>query len=103
MSKGEDRLIDDDGGHLIGSQFNGPGDIDNLVAQNSQINRSGGEWYSMEQIWSNALKETPPRRVSVKISPKYTGASLRPDKFEVIYEIDGKGIFDKIIKNQAGG
>lgn len=42
------RLPDDDGGHLIGSQFHGPGDIDNLVAQNSQINRSGGEWYN---IW----------------------------------------------------
>ncbi|WP_255387559.1 DNA/RNA non-specific endonuclease [Listeria sp. ILCC792] len=99
----EDRLIDDDGGHLIGSQFNGSGDIDNLVAQNSQINRSGGEWYSMEQMWAKALKETPPRKVSVKISPKYTGSSLRPDKFEVIYEIEGKGIFDKIIKNQLGG
>lgn len=27
----QDRLPDDDGGHLIATQFNGPGDIDNLV------------------------------------------------------------------------
>lgn len=38
----EDRLPDDDGGYLIGTQFHGSGDIDNLVAQNKQINRSGG-------------------------------------------------------------
>ncbi|WP_445668928.1 DNA/RNA non-specific endonuclease [Niallia sp. FSL W8-0951] len=38
---GRDRLPDDDGGHLIGAQFNGPPDIDNLVPQNSQINRRG--------------------------------------------------------------
>ncbi|WP_371261400.1 DNA/RNA non-specific endonuclease [Bacillus sp. OV322] len=40
----KDRLPDDDGGHLIGTQFNGPGDIDNLVPKNSQINRRGGVW-----------------------------------------------------------
>ncbi len=45
----EDRLPDDDGGHLIGTQFHGSGDIDNLIAQNKQINRSGGEWYNMEK------------------------------------------------------
>ena len=40
---GKDRLPDDDGGHLIGAQFNGPADIDNLVPQNSQINRRGSK------------------------------------------------------------
>ncbi|MED0673669.1 DNA/RNA non-specific endonuclease [Aneurinibacillus aneurinilyticus] len=99
----EDRLPDDDGGHLIGSQFHGSGDIDNLVAQNSQINRSGGEWYKMETVWANALKETPPRKVSVKIEPIYSGNSLRPDSFEVVYKIEGKRPVKKTIKNQAGG
>ncbi|MBC6310023.1 hypothetical protein HCJ66_10775 [Listeria sp. FSL L7-1582] len=99
----EYRLPDDDGGHLIGSQFNGPGDIDNLVAQNSQINRSGGTWYNMEKQWANALKEIPPKKVTVKITPRYSGDSLRPDRFQVFYEIEGKGMFKKIIKNQAGG
>src|SRR5699024_5154851 len=83
----EDRLPDDDGGHLIGSQFHGSGDIDNLVAQNSQINRSGGEWYKMETVWASALKEEPPKKVSVEIEPVYNGDSLRPSSFEVFYKV----------------
>ncbi|MBC1648737.1 hypothetical protein HCJ13_00865 [Listeria booriae] len=99
----EYRLADDDGGHLIGSQFNGPGDIDNLVAQNKQINRSGGEWYSMEQEWARALKETPPKKVTVKIEPSYSGKSLRPDLFLVEYQIEGKFPVIIEIANKAGG
>ncbi|PGD63442.1 DNA/RNA non-specific endonuclease, partial [Bacillus wiedmannii] len=66
----EDRLPDDydDGGHLIGTQFHGSGHIDNLVAQNKQINRSGVEW-------ANALGGKPPKKVSVKIEPVYLGSS----------------------------
>ncbi|WP_212977188.1 DNA/RNA non-specific endonuclease [Paenibacillus azoreducens] len=100
---GKDRLPDDDGGHLIGAQFKGPKDIDNLVPQNSQINRSGGEWFNMETVWANALKEVPPKKVSVKIEPVYSGNSMRPDSFEVIYQIEGKRPVQKTIKNQAGG
>ncbi|WP_257145274.1 DNA/RNA non-specific endonuclease [Bacillus cereus] len=101
----EDRLPDDDddGGHLIGTQFHGSGDIDNLIAQNRQINRSGGEWYNMEQEWANALGGKPPKKVTVKIEPVYQGTSLRPNYFEIVYEIEGKGIFEKTIRNRAGG
>ncbi|WP_228116179.1 T7SS effector LXG polymorphic toxin [Fictibacillus phosphorivorans] len=99
----EDRLPDDDGGHLIGTQFHGSGDIDNLIAQNRQINRSGGEWYNMEQEWANALGGNPPKKVTVKIEPVYQGTSLRPSYFEIVYEIEGKGIFEKTIRNRAGG
>ncbi|WP_082051236.1 T7SS effector LXG polymorphic toxin [Rossellomorea aquimaris] len=99
----EDRLFDDDGGHLIGTQFRGSGDIDNLLAQNKYINRSGGEWYKMETEWANALKEIPPKKVSVKIKPVFIGTSLRPDSYKVIYQIEGKGIFKKTIENRAGG
>ncbi|WP_245590302.1 DNA/RNA non-specific endonuclease [Cohnella panacarvi] len=100
---GKDRLPDDDGGHLIGAQFQGLKDIDNLVPQNSQINRSGGEWFNMETEWANALKETPPKRVTVKIDPVYLGDSMRPDIFRITYEIEGEDLVKKIIKNQAGG
>ncbi|KFN02583.1 hypothetical protein D0U04_28220 [Bacillus clarus] len=99
----EDRLPDDDGGHLIGTQFHGSGDIDNLIAQNRQINRSDGEWYNMEQEWANALGGKPPKKVTVKIEPVYQGTSLRPNYFEIVYEIEGKGIFEKTIRNRAGG
>ncbi|MFZ4199010.1 DNA/RNA non-specific endonuclease [Paenibacillus sp. NPDC058898] len=100
---GKDRLSDDDGGHLIGAQFKGPKDIDNLVPQNSQINRSGGEWFNMETEWANALKEIPPKKVTVKIDPVYSGDSMRPDTFRVTYEIEGEDMVKKLIKNQAGG
>ncbi|WP_396898767.1 DNA/RNA non-specific endonuclease [Niallia taxi] len=99
----EDRMFDDDGGHLIGTQFRGSGDIDNLLAQNKHINRSGGEWYKMETEWANALKEIPPKKVSVKIKPVFVETSLRPDSYKVTYEIEGKGIFRKTIENRAGG
>ncbi|WP_257391697.1 DNA/RNA non-specific endonuclease [Mesobacillus jeotgali] len=100
---GIDRLPDDDGGHLIAAQFNGPGDIDNLVPQNSQINRRGGKWYEMEMEWANALKEIPPKKVSVAIEPHYIDNSLRPDKFKVTYQIEGELPVRKRIKNKSGG
>lgn len=89
-------MPNDDGGHLIGNQFNGSGQIDNLVPQNSGINRSGGEWYKMEQDWAKTLKDGS--SVKVDISPNYSGSSVRPDNFKVNYWIDGEK-FTNIIKN----
>ncbi|TDB51163.1 ubiquinone biosynthesis methyltransferase UbiE [Bacillus sp. CBEL-1] len=100
---GRDRLPDDDGGHLIGAQFNGPPDIDNLVPQNSQINRRGGVWYEMETEWANALKEVPPKKVSVSIEPIYSNNSMRPDSFMVEYEIEGQFPVIREIANKSGG
>ncbi|MGG0458370.1 DNA/RNA non-specific endonuclease [Bacillus mycoides] len=99
----EDRLPDDDGGHLIGTQFHGSGDIDNLIAQNRQINRSGGEWYNMEQEWANALGGKPPKKVSVKIEPVYLGSSLRPNLFKIKYQIEGQRKVIREILNKTGG
>jgi len=99
----KDRLPDDDGGHLIATQFHGSGDIDNLVAQNSQINRSGGEWFKMEQQWAKALSEIPPKKVSLQIVPLYEGDSLRPVKFNILYKIEGKRRVERTILNKEGG
>ncbi|ARC83444.1 DNA/RNA non-specific endonuclease family protein [Clostridium argentinense CDC 2741] len=93
---GADRLPTDDGGHLIGKQFNGSGQIDNLVPQNSGINRSGGEWYKMEQNWANALNEGS--KVKVDITPNYSGNVARTHSFNVDYWIDGEK-FIQIIMN----
>jgi hypothetical protein len=100
---GKDRLPDDDGGHLIAAQFNGPADIDNLVPQNSQINRRGGVWYEMETEWANALKEIPPKKVSVSIEPIYSNNSMRPDSFILEYEIEGQFPVIREIANKSGG
>ncbi|MDD9149979.1 DNA/RNA non-specific endonuclease [Sporolactobacillus sp. CQH2019] len=86
---GSDRLPTDDGGHLIASQFRGSGDIDNLLPQSKNINRSGGDWYSMEQEWANTIKDNKSVR-NVQIDIGYPGNSKRPDMFKVSYNIDGK-------------
>ncbi len=96
------RLLDDDGGHLIASIFKGSRDIDNLVPMNSQINRSGGKWYEMEQKWRKALASDPPKRVEVIIEPKYLNDSIRPSEFGVFYSIEGKEKY-LIIENKIGG
>lgn len=93
---GVDRLPTDDGGHLIASQFNGSGQIDNLVPQNSGINRAGGEWFKLEQNWASALKSGSD--VKVEIIPNYSANSLRPASFNVQYFIDGEK-FSVVIKN----
>ncbi|WP_394336078.1 DNA/RNA non-specific endonuclease [Bacillus safensis] len=31
---------------------------------NSQINRSGGKWYEMEQRWLKGLRADPPKHVA---------------------------------------
>ena len=100
---GKDRLPDDDGGHLTGAQFNGPPDIDNLVPQNSQINRRGGVWYEMETEWANALKEIPPKKVSVSIDPIYSNNSMRPDSFMVQYVMEDQFPVIREIANKSGG
>ncbi|KXH78560.1 T7SS effector LXG polymorphic toxin [Sporosarcina sp. HYO08] len=92
----------DDGGHLIGSQFKGSGDIDNLVPMNSQINQAGGKWHQMEQEWAAALNREE-GSAKVKIKPQYTGNSARPDSFMVEYAIDGGRTKKVTIKNQIGG
>nr|WP_275887069.1 DNA/RNA non-specific endonuclease [Bacillus sp. H1a] len=83
--------------------FRGSGDIDNLVAQNKQINRSGEGWYNMEKEWADALGGTPLKKVSVKIEPVYSGQSLRPNSFFVEYQIQGKKPIIREILNKAGG
>lgn len=98
---GNYRLEDDDGGHLIGSQFLGSGKLDNLVSMNSQINRAGGKWYNMETEWANALKEG--KEVQVKIQNIYETNNLRPVSFNIKYTTEGEKT--KIIKilNKSGG
>ncbi|ASP25332.1 T7SS effector LXG polymorphic toxin [Bacillus velezensis] len=98
-----DRLTDDDGGHLIATQFKGSGQFDNIVPMNSQINRSGGKWYKLEQAWSQALKEEPPKKVTVTIENVYESDSLRPTLFDITYKIGEERTKSITIRNQIGG
>ena len=104
---GSDGFPSDEGGHLIGTQFDGPGDGINLVPQNWELNRGAGSpWRAMESAWADALSDTPPKSVTVNMRLEYpsSGSNLpnRPDRFVVEWEIDGQK-FSEIFRNQAGG
>ncbi len=96
----EDRLPDDDGGHLIARAFGGSKDIDNLVPQSKYINRSfkeNGQWYNMEKEWREAI-ESGDQVKNIKIEVKYKGENQRPTQFQVKYEIDNMK-FERRIMN----
>ncbi|WP_051786499.1 DNA/RNA non-specific endonuclease [Endozoicomonas numazuensis] len=88
----KDGLTDDDGGHLIASIFDGPGEQINYAPMNANLNR--GAWKRMENQWAEALRDDPPNspKQSVKVSIEviYEGADKRPEAFEVEYWIDGE-------------
>ena len=82
---GEDRLRDDEGGHLIAYIFKGSGDIDNLVPMDGNLNK--GEWKKLENRWKEALDVDPREEVKVRIKPVYKGDSQRPGKIQNKYKI----------------
>ncbi|WP_250205489.1 DNA/RNA non-specific endonuclease [Escherichia coli] len=91
--------LGDEGGHLIASIFNGPGEKLNLLPMDGNLNK--GAWKSMENTWAKALSEG--KDVKVNIQPSYTGNSVRPDKFYVEYSINGGRPVSETFKNVPGG
>lgn len=67
----------DQGGHLIGSRFDGAGEQINLVPMTSDLNLS--RWKTMENNWATQLSAVPPTTVNVKIDIKYDDA-LKPNR-----------------------
>ncbi|WP_080890165.1 MULTISPECIES: T7SS effector LXG polymorphic toxin [Priestia] len=94
-----DRLSDDDGGHLIASIFKGSGNLDNLVPMNSNLNR--GEWKKLENTWADALELD--EKVQVKITPNYKGDSIRPSSFNIRYKIGEEDWDFRRFDNVPGG
>ncbi|WP_318246730.1 DNA/RNA non-specific endonuclease [Bacillus toyonensis] len=78
----------DHAGHLAGDRFGGSPKIDNLVSQLSDVNLK--KYKKVEDKWAAALKEKPPKEVTVKVDIIYSGNDMRPDKFIVNYTINGK-------------
>ncbi|WP_446027738.1 hemagglutinin repeat-containing protein [Lelliottia amnigena] len=89
----------DEGGHLIASILNGPGELLNLLPMNGNLNK--GAWKTMENQWASALKEG--KSVGVKIEPVYTGGSVRPEKFTVTYQIGSDRPVRETFVNSPGG
>lgn len=93
IAGGEFRRDDDDGGHLIGARFNGSNGLENIDAQNSNLNR--GAYKSLENEWADALNEGTD--VFVNIDTYKQENSDRPDAFMgyAISELDdGERSFD---------
>lgn len=93
---GKDRLPDDQGGHAVGSQFDGPGEAINLFAQNVDVNKS--IFSKLEGVWQKALDEG--KQVSIRIRVRYPKGSKRPKSFLVDYRIGNK-LYTERIKNKA--
>lgn len=89
------KIKGDHAGHLAGDRFGGSPNLDNLVSQSSNVNLS--KYKKIENQWAKALHNNKTvKNVNVKIH--YDEHGLRPTKFEIEYEIDGK-YYDKTILN----
>jgi DNA/RNA non-specific endonuclease len=77
----------DEGGHMIGTQFNGLGEGPlHLVPQAMKLNRgAGSKWSAMERKWADALGRGD--KVKVEIEVKWLDGAKRPDGFKVNYDI----------------
>lgn len=86
-----------DGGHIIGKQFGGDGNIGNLIPMKSELNQAGGDYYKMEKELKDGLLEGC--TVSIDVQMEYDGDSAVPTKIIVTYQIDGelvKKVFDNL-------
>ena len=79
--------VSDDGGHLVGTRFDGAGEAINMVPQNSALNQNG-LWKELEDGWADALKHE--QSVHVEVQPVYSGTSARPTEFNIRQTIGGE-------------
>jgi DNA/RNA non-specific endonuclease len=83
----------DQGGHIVGSRFFGPGEQINLYPQSANLNQ--GAWKTMENSWANAMVNGSD--VKIEVEAVFSGISKRPDSFKVKYTIDGQPFQENFI------
>ena len=82
-----DELPTDDKGHLIGDQLDGSNGMENIVAQDAELNR--GSYRKLEDYLAKAVKEG--HDVDIKVEPIYGDKlSYRPTEIKYTYTIDGE-------------
>lgn len=74
---GNDRLTTDDGGHLIGTRFNGSGEKENIDAQDANLNR--GSYKIHENELANQLNSG--NKVYENVQTFKSNGSQRPDAY----------------------
>ncbi|MEW1821377.1 DNA/RNA non-specific endonuclease [Arthrobacter sp. NPDC080031] len=99
LAGGVDRLPGDDGGHIYGTQFGGPGESINITAMRSDLNRLGNrDYYALEQQWAKFIGEG--KSIDVDIKMNYSSdSSLRPSIYTVTYKVDNGPVMSRIFKN----
>lgn len=85
-SKAKGGKKDDDGGHLIASEINGPEESINIVPMPKSFNR-GGEWRQLEEHLKKL--QLSGKNVKVRQIVRYKGNSSIPVALEVHIIVDG--------------
>ncbi|HJD53752.1 MAG TPA: DNA/RNA non-specific endonuclease [Candidatus Avibacteroides avistercoris] len=93
-----DGKLDDDGGHLIATRFNGPAERINIVPMTSSFQRNGVWANEFERNMANAVNSV--KSVSTKIELSYSASSRRPWKLSTTTYIDGR-LMHKSYQNKA--
>ncbi|MGR6327552.1 DNA/RNA non-specific endonuclease [Sphingomonas sp. XXL09] len=83
---GAERRASDDGGHYIAARFNGPTEAFNHFAQDANFNRC--RYRVLENEWAREKRDG--KTVTVKVVPRFEGASGRPSVIDVRWTVDGK-------------
>ncbi len=81
-----DQKDGDQRGHLIGDQFDGSNNLENLTPQDANINQ--GDYRLLENQLAKEVRDG--KEVYVTVEPIYIGNSRRPDKISYTYSINGE-------------
>lgn len=96
IGKGSEKP-DDERGHLIGHQFGGGDNLENMVPMARELNH--GDYLKMETELADAVKDGAD--VRLKVEPIYEDDSYRPTEIRATYSIDGDCSV-KVFRNGEG-
>lgn len=85
IGKGYEKSTDDRG-HAIADRFDGANDLENLIPQDSGLNRN--EFKNFENKLAQEVEAG--KKVNLKLEIHYPGDSFRPDAITAVTTIDGK-------------
>ncbi|WP_137726539.1 DNA/RNA non-specific endonuclease [Prescottella subtropica] len=84
VSGRSDRKPGDEGGHIFGTQFGGPGEAINITAMRDVLNSRGDrDYYKMEMEWRNIVESGGEVHATVEI--EYPEGSRRPEAYRVTW------------------
>ncbi len=94
------------GGHLAGTEFDGPGEYINMVPMLETLNqRQAGSTFldnyrALEEHWGDLLSRTPKPKLSVQVEMDYPSSGKKtPDYIRVQYWVDGVPADPLVYKN----